>query len=76
MLREGHFRLIMSSLLGSILVNVLLILGLAIWAGGRANPGQKWNVQETRTLVLGTAFGAASILVPVCCFRYLGWQGH
>ena len=65
LLREGHFHLIMASLLGSMLVNVLLILGLAIWTGGRTHSGQKWDVRETKTLALGTAFGAISILIPV-----------
>ena len=65
MLREGHLGLIMSSLLGSMLVNLLFILGLAVWTGGRVNPGQKWDIKETKTLVLGTSFGAISIIVPV-----------
>ncbi len=65
MLLEGHFDLIMSSLLGSMLVNLLLIFGLAIFAGNRAYPGQEWDPRETRLLTLGTTFGAIGILVPV-----------
>jgi calcium/proton exchanger cax len=65
MLLEGHFELIMSSLLGSMLVNLLLIFGLAIFTGDHAYPGQKWDVKEMRLLTLGTTFGAVGILVPV-----------
>lgn len=64
MLREGHYDLVMSSLLGSMLVNLLLILGLSVWIGGMRHREQKWDVKETRMLVFGTTFGALSILVP------------
>lgn len=68
MLREGHYDLVMSSLLGSMLVNILLILGLSVWIGGLRYREQKWDVKETRMLVFGTAFGALSILVPTMTF--------
>ena len=65
MLLEAHFDLAMSSHLGSMLVNLLLIFALAIFAGDRAYPGQRWDSRETKLLTLGTTFGAVGILVPV-----------
>lgn len=65
MLREGHLRLVLSSLLGSIFVNLLFILGLAIMAGGFKHKDQKYNKKMTQMLIYFMNMGVLSVLIPV-----------
>jgi Ca2+:H+ antiporter len=65
MLREGHLRLVLSSLLGSIFVNLLFILGLAIMAGGYKHRDQTYNKKTTRMLIYFMNIGVLSLLIPV-----------
>lgn len=65
MLREGHLRLVLSSLLGSIFVNLLFILGLATIVGGYKYKDQKHNKKTTQVLIYFMNLGVLSLLVPV-----------
>lgn len=65
MLREGHLRLVLSSLLGSIFVNLLFILGLATVAGGLKHKEQKYNKRMTQMLIYFMNMGVLSVLIPV-----------
>lgn len=65
MLREGHLRLVLSSLLGSIFVNLLFILGLATIVGGYKYKDHKHNKKTTQVLIYFMNLGVLSLLVPV-----------
>lgn len=75
MLQEGHLRLVLASLLGSIFVNLLFILGVAVVAGGLRNHEQLYSQRLTQILVYFMNVGVLSILIPVrldvlaACFR-------
>jgi Ca2+:H+ antiporter len=71
MLREGHLRLVLSSLLGSIFVNLLFILGLAIMAGGFKHKDQKYNKKMTQLLIYFMNMGVLSVLIPVLFNPYI-----
>lgn len=70
MLREGHLRLVLSSLLGSIFVNLLFILGLATMVGGYKHKDQKYNKETTQVLIYFMNLGVLSLLVPVLSFSH------
>jgi len=65
MLREGHIRLVLASLLGSIFVNLLFILGLAIMSGGYRHREQLYNRKGTHMLACFMNMGVMSLLIPV-----------
>jgi Ca2+:H+ antiporter len=65
MLREGHIRLVLASLLGSIFVNLLFILGVAIMSGGYHHREQQYNKKATQMLACFMNMGVLCILVPV-----------
>jgi Ca2+:H+ antiporter len=63
-LRAGHFEVVKASLTGSIIGNVLLVLGLSLVLGGMKHKRQKFNRTAAGlgcTLLLLSAFG---LLVP------------
>ena len=53
------------SLLGSIIVNILLVLGLAIMTGEVQQKGQSYNVLATRVAAGLLCLTTISLLVPV-----------
>jgi Ca2+/H+ antiporter len=65
MLREGHIRLVLASLLGSIFVNLLFILGVAIMSGGYHHREQQYNKKATQMLACFMNMGVLCILIPV-----------
>jgi calcium/proton exchanger cax len=67
MLIEGHLKLVKASLLGSIYVNLLFILGLAIMSAGIRHKEQAYDQRRTQVLVLFMAVGLICLLFPVSC---------
>jgi calcium/proton exchanger cax len=65
MLREGHLRIVLASLLGSIFVNLLFILGLSIMSAGLRKREQIYNQRVTQILVFFMTTGVLSLLIPV-----------
>lgn len=65
MLQEGHLRLVLASLLGSIFVNLLFILGVAVLLGGLRNHEQLYSPRLTQILVFFMNLGVLSLLIPV-----------
>ena len=65
MLREGHLRIVIASLLGSIFVNLLFILGIAIMSAGLRHEEQIYNEKVTQILVFFQTTGILSLLIPV-----------
>lgn len=65
MLREGHLRIVIASLLGSVFVNLLFILGIAIMSAGLRHPEQRYDQRVTQILVFFMTTGILSLLIPV-----------
>lgn len=64
-LYHNRLEVVQASLLGSILVNLLLILGIAILAGSFRHHELSQNRQEGQTLACLLSFSVLSLLVPV-----------
>src|SRR5215471_8476413 len=69
-LQKGLYPVVKASLTGSIIGNVLLVLGAAVLAGGIRFPRQKFNITAARaqgTLLMLAAIG----LIMPAAFHYL-----
>jgi len=65
MLLEGHLHLVLASLLGSIFVNLLFILGLSILSAGFKHREQIYNQKATQIPVFFMTTGVLTLLIPV-----------
>jgi Ca2+:H+ antiporter len=63
-LRAGLVTVVQSALIGSILANVLLVLGLAFIAGGVRNGVQRFAADPARSMVLLLALAVAVLTIP------------
>jgi Ca2+:H+ antiporter len=63
-LKNGLIQVVKASLTGSILGNLLLTLGLAIFAGGMRYPKQTFNVQAARLSMSMMFLAVAGLMVP------------
>jgi Ca2+:H+ antiporter len=63
-LRAGLVTVVQSALIGSILANVLLLLGVAFIAGGLRNGVQRFAADPARNLVLLLALAVAVLIIP------------
>jgi Ca2+:H+ antiporter len=63
-LKEKLYAVATASLVGSILANVLLVLGLAFLAGGIKNGPQRFEKAAARTVSLLLVLSVAALLVP------------
>lgn len=63
-LRQGLVRVVEAAIIGSILSNVLLVLGLAFAVGGLKNGRQAFDANRARTLVALMILAVAAMLVP------------
>jgi Ca2+:H+ antiporter len=68
-LRAGLTVVVQSALVGSVLSNVLLVLGLAFWAGGARHGVQRFDPEAPRMLVTLLALAVGALLVPTLAFR-------
>lgn len=64
-LSEGHVRVVQSSLIGSILVNLLLVLGLSIVIGGINYKEQVYDTTTTHLFVSLMNLTVFSLVIPV-----------
>ena len=64
-LSEGHVRVVQSSLIGSILVNLLLVLGLSIVIGGINHKEQVYDTTTTHLFVSLMNLTVFSLVIPV-----------
>jgi Ca2+:H+ antiporter len=67
-LREGLVRVVEAAIIGSILSNVLLVLGLAFAVGGLKHGRQAFDANRARTLVALMILAVAALLVPSLAF--------
>ncbi|KAL9039344.1 MAG: hypothetical protein Q9214_004916, partial [Letrouitia sp. 1 TL-2023] len=63
-LTKGHIRIVQSSLIGSILANLLLILGMSFLIGGLRYPEQLYNSTVTRMSASLMGLAVLSLLIP------------
>lgn len=63
-LRSGLYDVARASIVGSILANVLLVLGLAFVVGGRRHGVQRFAAESARTISLLLVLAVFALLVP------------
>jgi Ca2+:H+ antiporter len=63
-LHDGLLRVVESAIIGSILGNILLVLGLAFIVGGLKHGRQAFDANRARTLIALMILAVASMLVP------------
>jgi Ca2+:H+ antiporter len=63
-LRAGLIEVVRAALIGSILANTLLVLGLAFIAGGLRHGAQKFGGDQTRTMSTLLFLAVAAIAIP------------
>ncbi|BFZ60660.1 Vacuolar calcium ion transporter [Saitoella coloradoensis] len=63
-LLKGEIRIVQASMLGSILSNILLVLGMCFFAGGLRYQEQSFNMTVAQTMSSLMAVATASLLIP------------
>jgi len=63
-LKAGKIEVVTASIIGSILGNLLLVLGLAVLLGGLKHKVQKFNVQSAGTVASLLTISVVALLVP------------
>lgn len=63
-LTKGEIRIVQASMLGSILSNILLVLGMCFAAGGFYYQEQEFNMTVAQTMSSLMAVGTTSLLLP------------
>ncbi|KAJ5548458.1 hypothetical protein N7513_005692 [Penicillium frequentans] len=67
-LMKNNIKVVQASLLGSILVNLLLVLGSAIIAGGWASPDQTYNSDLTHAFVGLLNLTVSCLMIPTAFY--------
>ncbi len=67
-LQAGLVTVVQSALVGSILANSLLVLGLAFLFGGIKNGAQKFHSEQPRVIVMLMALAIAAMVMPTLTF--------
>jgi Ca2+:H+ antiporter len=67
-LKDGQIRVVQASMLGSILSNILLVLGCCFLVGGLRYPEQKFNSTVASTMSSLMAVASASLIIPASLF--------
>jgi Ca2+:H+ antiporter len=63
-LRAGLVKVVQSALVGSILANTLLVMGLAFLFGGRKNGTQKFHSETPRAMVILMVLAVSALVMP------------
>jgi Ca2+:H+ antiporter len=72
--KAGLYTLVMASLAGSIIGNILLVLGLSIFLGGLKFKFQEFNKHIVRSNFALLSFATFSILVPFAFISFSGME--
>jgi Ca2+:H+ antiporter len=75
-LRQGLVTVVQATLVGSILANVLLVLGLAFVAGGLRHGTQRFSAEAARLVVLLLVLAVAVLVIPTVAARLHGPVAH
>jgi Ca2+:H+ antiporter len=70
-LRKGLLDIVKASLTGSIIGNILLVMGASFLAGGLRYKSQKFNAQATRSQATMLTLAAIALVIPAM-FHYFG----
>lgn len=70
-LKDGQIRIVQSSMLGSILSNILLVLGCCFLAGGIKHKEQTFNGTVASTMSSLMAVSAASLIIPATLYSVM-----
>ncbi|KAL9032593.1 MAG: hypothetical protein Q9180_006416 [Flavoplaca navasiana] len=71
-LKDGEIRIVQASMLGSILSNILLVLGCCFLAGGIKHREQKFNSTVASTMSSLMAVSTASLIIPATLYAAMG----
>ena len=63
-LRAGHIEVVKASITGSIIGNLLLVLGAAVFAGGLRHKHQRFNKTAARSSCTALILAAAALVIP------------
>src|SRR5215208_8398527 len=74
-LRAGYLNMVRASLVGAILANLMLALGVAFLLGGLRHHEQRFNPAATRAYSTMMFVAAVSMAVPSAFSRYVAPQG-
>lgn len=74
-LKNGEIRIVQSSMLGSILSNILLVLGCCFLAGGIKYKQQFFNSTVASTMSSLMAVSAASLIIPATLYAVMDSSG-
>jgi Ca2+:H+ antiporter len=74
-LKAGYADMVRASIIGSILANLLLALGMAFFLGGLRHLDQKYNPAAARLYSSMMLLAAASLAVPSAFSRYFAPEG-
>jgi Ca2+:H+ antiporter len=69
-IREGLIRVVQSALVGSIIANSVLVLGIAFIVGGARNGTQHFDSPRARMIATLTALAAAILAVPTLAHAF------
>lgn len=75
-LRAGLLTVVQAALVGSVLGNVLLVLGLAFMAGGLRHGTQRFAAEQARAMVLMLVLAVAVVIVPTVASSLAGPVAH
>ena len=75
-LRRGLVGVVQATLVGSILANVLLVLGVALVAGGLRHGTQRFSAEAARLVVLLLLLAVAVLVVPTIAAHVHGPAAH
>ncbi|KAL9034683.1 MAG: hypothetical protein Q9214_006935, partial [Letrouitia sp. 1 TL-2023] len=71
-LKNNEIRIVQASMLGSVLSNILLVLGCCFLAGGIRFPEQKFNETVASTMSSLMAVSTASLIIPATLYAAMG----
>src|SRR3954454_5984996 len=75
-LRQGLYPVVKASLTGSILGNILLVLGGAVLAGGIKHKRQRFNVTGARAQATLLTLAAIALIMPAAFHAIVGSQAR
>lgn len=75
-LKDKQIRVVQASMLGSILSNILLVLGCCFFVGGLRYPEQSFNTTVASTMSSLMAVASASLIIPATLYAALSQSNH
>lgn len=75
-IQEGLFDLVIASITGSILGNLLLVMGFSILLGGLKNKTQKFNHLQATNHATMLILAVAALMIPAIFGRYIDVAHH